>query len=271
MLKLAVDTLDAVPEPLRDEYEERGDGKYHLKVDGDGFVSARDHAALNTKLADFRDHNRALNRERDDLQVKLQALDGIDPVEVTKMRERLAELEKNNQPPPTPQNGDARDFDKLLQAALDEAIAPLKANVAELTAKNEKSEADRAAAEQALLRKDLESQLSTIGLKVGVDEKAITDYLVRGLNVWQIVDGKPVAKHGDVPVMSQRTGEPLTMDEWATGLMTDAPHLFKPSKGGGTQGAGAPAPTKTITGMDPLEFGRNAEKIAKGEVRVQRP
>jgi hypothetical protein len=87
------------------------------------------------------------------------------------------------------------------------------------------------------------------------------------------VNGEIVARKGDAPVFSRKNpAEVLQPEEWAIDLQGDAPHLFRPSKGGGAGGSGnGPAPgsnARRVISSDPLEFGRNLEGLAKGEVTV---
>src|SRR6185436_8304747 len=89
-----------------------------------------------------------------------------------------------------------------------------------------------ASARSELAKKGLESTLTQVGIKAGVDDRALPDFLRRGLDIFHFEDGKVVAKGADgAPVY--RGGEPMTPESWLAGLPTEAPHLFKPSKGGG--------------------------------------
>lgn len=221
MAKSVLTSLDGLPDALRSEYELR-DGKYILKVEGDplpGFVSAAELAAANGKLAEFRDNNRALNSRAQELADKLKALEGLDPEEYKTLKAKIAEFEKRGAKTP-------EDLDNRLQAA----IKPLMDQVTQLRQENEKK--DR---QNAYL--SLEGRLRKVATTVGIDERAIPDFLNRALEVFGL-DG--VARDGDTPLFSsERPAEPLTPEEWAAGLKKQAPHLFRPSKGAGADpGAG---------------------------------
>jgi len=255
-VKAVLDSLDGISEALQGEYEQR-DGKYVLKIEGDvpGLVTASTLSEANGKLAEFRESNRALNAAKTELDAKLATFEGIDPAEYKAAKDKIAELESKGV-----KKGD--DITKIVQDAVSAAVTP----VSEQLEAFKKQASD---AQQALARKDLESALQTAGLKAGVEEKALPDYLRRGVEVFGFDgEGKVVAKNGDTPLYSKDCpAEPLGMEEWASGLSTEAPHLFKPSKGGGANpGPGGPVPERTVT---PDQFGASLEDIAAGKVTVQ--
>jgi hypothetical protein len=265
-LRAVVEDIEAVPESLRDEYIER-DGKWVLGVDGDlpGYVRSQMLADTNAKLAEFRDNNtkllkrvdelEPLRSQLDELHQKLKTFEGIDPQEYMELKKR----------PPNEDN------EAQLQKAVQAAVAPLQKRVEELTERERAAEERERRAAEMLARKTLEGELTQIGLELGVDERAIPDYVRRGLEIFRMDDGQIVAMNGDTPVYSpMNPTAPLTVEEWAQGLMDDAPHLFKGSGGGGAEPDRdtRPAPRKQIEN-DPLEFGRNLEGIARGDVRVR--
>ena len=258
-MKAVLDALDGISEPLRTEYELK-DGKYHLKIEGQpvGFAKATDLTEANSKLTEFRDNNRSLNAQKTELEAKLKGFEGIDPVEYAKTTQKIKDLEKKG-------IKGGEDVAEIVKAAVAAAVKPL-----------EEREVARAASEKAAVeradREGLRASLSAAGLKAGIEERAMPDFIQRGMGVFKVIDGNVVARKGDAPIFSKaKPAEELTTEEWATELQTEAPHLFKPSKGGGaggSSGGGGPVVKKTIT-ADPLEFGRNLEGIAKGEVIVQ--
>lgn len=254
-MRSVIDSLEEVAEPLRNEYESRG-GKFHLKVEGD-LVGYQPLVEANAKLAEFRDNNRALNGKVKTFEEQLKSFEGIDPVAHREMVTKFTELEKKG-------IKGSDDIAAQLKAAVAAAVGPLEAKIATREA------SEKAALERAD-RESLRSTLQAAGLKVGIDDKAMPDYVNRGLGVFSVHDGEVVARKGENPVFSKnKPSEFLTVEEWAEELRVDAPHLFRPSKGGGAGGGregGGPAVKKTIT-SDPLEFGRNLEGLAKGEVTV---
>ncbi len=256
-MKTVISTLDEVPEALRGEYEER-DGRFALKVEGEvpGLVKAAELSEANSKLIEFRDNNRVLNLEKLQLEEKLKRFDGIDLEEHAKLKERIGELEKKGV-----KGGD--DIAALVQKGIAAAVEPLQKRLDEAEAREKASTA-------ALSRKNLESRLTTAGLKAGVEEKAIPDYIRRGFEVFHLENGDTVvAKDGDTPLFSkEKPAQPLTVEEWVSNLVSDAPHLFKASKGGGaTPSPGGQGAKHTIPN-DPVEIGKHLESVAKGETVV---
>jgi len=243
-MKAILSSLSDIPEALRGEYEQK-DGKYVLKLEGDypGFVKADDLGEANRKLAEFRDNNISL-------QKKLAAYDGVDVEEHKKLKEKAAEFEKHGV-----KGGND------LQKAIENAVTPLQKKLEEITERESRANAQ-------LARKEIETVLTQEGLKAGIREEAITDYLRRGIEVWKLEEGKPVAKDGDMPLFSKRKpSEPLSPTEWVALLSIDAPHLFRPSKGGGANpGQGGNGERMTYNRHDDSDFLKNVAKIAKGEM-----
>jgi len=259
-MKAVLDSLEGLADAVRSEYDFR-DGKYYLKLEGApvGFAKQADLESANTKLAEFRDNNRALNTQKTELETKLKSYEGVDPAKYAEFETKIKELEKKG----VTAAGDVADIVKNAVAA---AVKPL-----------EEREAQRAASEKAAIeradRESLRSALTAAGVAVGVAESAMTDYVNRGMGVFKVIEGEIAARKGDAPIFSkQKPAEVLTVAQWATELQEEAPHLFKPSRGGGAGGNGGNGngggPKKTIS-ADPLEFGKNIEGIAKGEVIVQ--
>jgi hypothetical protein len=81
-LKLVLDSLDGVPSPVKENYTQGDDGRFHLSVEGEHPDSA--------KLAEFRTNNVKLLKD-------LAKFDGIDPETVKTERAELAAL-KNAKP-----------------------------------------------------------------------------------------------------------------------------------------------------------------------------
>jgi hypothetical protein len=249
MAKAVVDTLDQVPEALRSEYEPR-DGKFYLKLEGDvpGFVPANKHA-------EFRNNNIALMAAKTELETKLKSFEGIDPTEYASLKAKIADLEKAGV-----KKGD--DVLAQVRAAAEAAVKP----VAEKLALIERSEAD---AKARLAAESLRNALTQAGMRAGVAEKALTDYISRGQAIFQMDQtGAIVARKNSAPVYNSQGAE-LTIDDWVADLTSEAPHLFNPSRGGGANPSPGGVAGRRVISTDPLEFGRNLEDIAKGKAIAQ--
>jgi hypothetical protein len=74
----------------------------------------------------------------------------------------------------------------------------------------------------------------------GLRASAAPDLQARARGVFRLVDGVPVAFEPDgQTVRKGKDGSsPMTLDEWVSGLATEAPHLFESNAGGGASGNG---------------------------------
>lgn len=276
MIEVEFLKVEDVPEALRSAAEER-DGKHYLKIEagsGVGVIPAADHATLKNQFKEFRNNNIGLEKSNAELTAKLSGFDGVDAAEFKRLHdEEVVRKAKAAEDATKGKPGNTGDDTARIAKAVQAQVGPMQERMATMDAAMKLAKTEKDAAEARVVRKDLEATLSRAGLRAGVDEKALTDYLHRGLGVWQIVEGKPVAMNGETPLFNDK-GEALSVDEWATALVGDAPHLFKPSSGGGTGsggGSGGPTPKKVISAMDTLEFGKNLKEIAAGTVVVRQP
>jgi len=258
-MKAVVEKIEDVPEPIRGEYEAK-DGKFVLKVEGDHPVVADAARKAETVAeAKFRERNIAQAKELEALKATVETFKGVDPAEYKSMKSRIDELERQG----------VRGSDDVTKRVLAETAKAVEAAVAPIRAKLELAEKASVEASAALTRKNLEARLREAGVKAGVDEEhAMEDFVARGLKVFQVKDGAILALKSDgvTPVFGSGS-EPLSPEEWAVGLQKEAPHLYKPSKGGGATGGAGTAPFKYIS-SDPVEFGKNLEGIASGKVRI---
>jgi hypothetical protein len=227
-LKTVVTDLSQVAEAFRSLYVQR-DGKYVLDFEGDapGFVKIDEHERVKTQLAEFRDNNRALNATKTDLEAKLAAVKDLDP---EKYKATQAELEDLRKKAP----------------AKDTELQSIKTQLENLGKSLEDERAGRKKAAEALAEKELESTLTQAALKAGVDEKALPDYLGRAKRVFRIEDGKVKTD----AFSKKNVTSAMTLDEFVADLPAEAPHLFKPSHGGGAApgpgGSGTPGQVRTI-------------------------
>jgi hypothetical protein len=261
-LKAVIDTLDGLPEPVASEYEARDDGKFTLKIDGDTPALAEAKAQLgkvNAKLAEFRDNNIGLNqtlteREREHREA-MDRFKGIDPAEHKKLKKRAAELEDRG-------IKKSEDILEHITTAVSKAVSPLEEKISGL-------EKERDQANTALARRNLETDLLQAGVKAGLLDKAVPDFLSRGTATFRNIDGRTVAMDGDTPLFSKiNASEPLTVAEWIGDLQREASHLFKASGGGGTTGSGdtSTGGERTFDAESDRGWLENLEDIADGKV-----
>jgi hypothetical protein len=216
-----------------------------------------------TRLSGFRENNVKLLKELgagsfEDAVERLKILKSVDPAEYQRLKTRTTELEAEGIRTP---DDVQRIFLAKTKEQVEAAVRPLQDRLNEITQREQN-------AMEQLARTTLENALREAAGKAGVEERAVPDFLARGLALFALKDGQVVAQRGDQPVFSRRKpGESLSPEEWALDLSTEAPHLFRPNRGGGAPG-GAGAPRKRFIGSDPLEFGSNLDAIAKGDVVI---
>lgn len=257
-LKDIVKSLEEVDEKYRDLYTQNGE-EYVLH--------GIDDSETKKKLDEFRTNNRAYFKQIETLQGQLKKYEGIDPEQWTKAQEALkkqAELEDKDLI-------DKGKFDELFTKRTEAMRADQERA---LKAKDEafrKAQEERDALKQKLGTHLIDAEIQKAVMRSGkLRDGAIDDVISRARKVWNLDE------HGNiVPKKSGETafgkdGEVLKMEEWAADLISEAPHLFEPSKGGGAEGGSTTRKDdKVIDGSDPILFGKNLEAIAKGKVTVK--
>jgi len=248
-MKTIITALTDVPEGLRGEYEKKDD-VFVLKLDGEPHKHPV-FTELASKVDEFRTNNVVLLKEKEARELKLKEFEGFDPKELTRLKEENETLKKGK----TKGEGD-----------VDQQIAVAVKKVQdEMRQQLEGEKQERLKAERALKHTEVERKLRAVAGKLKVDERAMPDFLGRAFRVFND-DG--VAIDGDKQLYSKKNPmQPLSMDEWGELQLTEAPHLFAASGGGGARPGPGGAGRRTIS-TDPLEVGRNLEAVAKGEIIV---
>lgn len=209
------DGFDALPAALQAYYKKRDDGKYVLQVEG---------AVAREKLDEFRDNNTQLKKQLKDLQ---DLWDGLEADDVRELVKKRADIE----------SGRTKDGKTVEQIVAERVEAMKKDHEKEVgTLKTSLSTTtDRL---RNLVISDAAVSAAT---KLGLRATAADDLKARAQNVFRLnEDGTVVAMSGDKPIYG-KTGDPLSMDDWAAELVEKAPHLFEASGGtgaGSSSGAG---------------------------------
>jgi hypothetical protein len=276
-MKLVIDTLDAVAEPLRTEYEAR-DGKFYLKMEGDNPLvieankkiadAAAKIATADAKVTEFRDNNIKLLKEVEDLRLLKDKYKDLDPDAARSALVQVAELGKKGVTKP-------EDLDIKLKTALEDALKPYNTTITQL---KDQVTATIAAAETERKRADdylLQSQISDKFIKVGGKAKATDFVLNLAKDVFEVKDRVIVPKTGKFN--PNKPGEPLTPEDWIASVVKEHDYIIEPSKGGGAptvKGAGGVAtglkPGQTVLkNPTPQELGKYAAEIMAGKIVVE--
>jgi len=271
-MQAIISSLDQVAEALRPEYTEREDGKFVLKVDGEHPATATAISTANTriqeltgKVDEFRGTNTRLLKGvgADNIEAaiaRLDALSGIDPAEVAELKAKVASLKEKGVTKP-------EDFAAIVAREVQKVSETLNKRID--ASENKAKEAD-----QALATEKLRGTLTQAGIKAGVADSALDDFLARGMATFKVIDGQVTAVREDGgPRFSEKTaGQPLSPEEYAAGLQKTAGHLFKSTDGSDAQGSqGGNQPFVGGKVITEAEFGDNIDDIVAGKVTVPVP
>jgi len=228
MPDISFDSLDAVPEGLKEVAKDNGSGKFVVNV-----VPA-------AKLDEFRNNNIAVSKERDTLKSfkDLWApIIGEDPDAFKADVERLRTVDQEvkdgklkgskdieaevNRRVETMKTG----YETRLQAAEQARVA------AEATAKDADTRFKRSIVDRAITD-------AVLNEKSGAEPRALPDIIERAAKVFAVGDdGKLTPKEGEAIIYGADGATPMTPNEWLGKLKESAPYFFKAS-GGGNAGGG---------------------------------
>ena len=240
-LKFKYKSKDEVPAEHSALYVER-DGAFFLDAEG---------AVDKARVDEFRTNNLALKKQLDDLAAKYE---GIDPDAVKTLLAEKAKLEDQK----LLKEGEV---EKLVESRTRSLKSDLEKQVAGL-------ETERDSLMSRLVEIEINQGVTLAATKRGLRPTAIPDAVARARKVFQLVKGVPTAFEPDgKSVRYGRDGvTPLTLDEWAEGLVTEAPHLFESSAGGGAVGHNSGG----VGSVRKNPFKRGAEWNLTEQMRLQK-
>lgn len=226
MPELMFEALDAIPEGLK-EVAVQKDGKFVVDV------------VPGKKLAEFRDNNINLAKERDALKSRWDALAPLVGEDLDAFKtsyEALRAVDQQVKDGKLTAKGD-------IEAEVTRRVDAMKSNYeqrlqAEAAARAQ-AEAGKTAAEEKFKRSVVERYVTDAVLneKSGAIPTALPDILERSGKVFKVSDdGKIVAKEGDAIIYGADGATPMTPIEWLGKLKESAPYFFKGSNGGGATG-----------------------------------
>lgn len=260
-LPYKTDDLENVPEAVRDQYEEQGDGSYRLVLNDDP----------SEKVNEFRENNVKLMKEQERLKKQLESLPTDDAEAIQEAMDAKKKL-------------DEMQSKKLLEEG--QVDQYLEQRTKEMRDKYEEqlSRQKEAAKRERERYEQLHSELATTKVKSALSEAisdvaqpkkgAMDDILRRGREDWQVDEnGELKPRDGLLSV----DGEPITrMSEYAKHLAKSADYLFE--AGGGSGGAGGKNRRKSGEGgprlipHDKLTLSdKDLEDIASGAAKIDRP
>lgn len=226
---LSFDSLDAVPEGLREVAKtDEASGKVTVNV-----VAA-------SKIDEFRDNNIKLSQERDGLASQLAPLKGLlgefdydafkadlDDARLTRQRVKDGELKESR--------GIAEEVQKRTEEMRKSYEDQLQAKGREGAAWKTQAEQRDGQLKQQYVVNAIKDAASNSEL--GVVPSAIADVTHRALAIFKAGDdGKITPYAGDAPIYGADGVSPMSPHEWLEKLRVEAPHFFKGTNGGGSNG-----------------------------------
>jgi hypothetical protein len=220
-LKLTVTDLNEVPEALRTAYKQRGDGAGYI-IDVEGGVVPK---ALHDE---FRQKNV-------DLMKKIEGFGDVTPDSLKSLREEQETLKAELAAARKGKDTEAEKRIEALQAGL-------------------KKQIDDAVKERDGYKSRLESvlidgEVSKAAAEIGAHATALDDISNRVRSRFKIgEDNKPYAVDAQGNKVFGEDGQPLGVSGVVRQLTKQAPHLFKPSNGGGASQQSAGGGRSTAAG-----------------------
>lgn len=204
-LPYVTDSLESVPEELQTHYTEE-DGSFILNVAG--VVTKQRHD-------EFRESNKKL-------QERLNALEFVDIDEYKNLK--LAS-EKDSAKGLVQEH----DVDNIVNSRVGEMRQEHDKEVDSLV-----KQLSNASSKLSTLL--IDNAITNSATKHKVKEGAIDDILARGRSVFKVEDNDVVAYNNAGEKVYNKSGDPLSIDDFMTGLEKSANHLFQESTGGKTIG-----------------------------------
>lgn len=227
MPEIQFDTLDAIPEGLREGAKESG-GKYIINV------------VQKAKLDEFRDNNTTLSQERDTLKASVASLTAIVGEDAAAFATELAELRTTAQ---KVKDGSLKGSDAI-ETEVTNRVASMKGDYERRLVETGKDAAEwksKAEASDQKFRRSLIDRAVTNAVLAeasGAQPQALTDILSRAYAVFTVDDGgKLTAKDGEATIYGADGATPMTPAEWLEKLKETAPYFFKNSGGGNAGGS----------------------------------
>lgn len=254
-MKLFYKDVSQIPQSLVTEYD-KVEGGFALKLE-----DASEHPSLResvAKVGEFRETNIGLNKQVTDLTVKLAGAEkklatfgDVTPETITELKATIEGFGKKGLKKP-------EDLDEKTSSAL----KPIQDELATIKAALAASDELGRKKDEAIAKSNRETKLTQIAATVGIRPEAIPDYLGRAVSIFDL---QMRAVDGETPIL--KDGKPLTPELWATDLRQAAPHLFKPSSGGGTAPNAGASGVKTISRAE-AQSGKFIDDISSGKVVV---
>ena len=226
-LKTKVDSLEEVPESLQQYYEETGTGSYVLSIDG---VPPQAQA----KIAEFRDNNINLAKEKEELLERMKLYEGLDADKAREALAKLATMEEEE----LVRSGDVETLvQQKLAAAQNDHLKQLESLKSARDEAEKKAKINQAKLSEFIIQNKI---LEAVNNVAQPHQAAIPDILYRAKSQWRLAeDGSMYAvdEYGNKQY-SKGGDELISPTEWSKNLVENARHLFSASIGSQATGSG---------------------------------
>ena len=213
MLKVFVKDLTEISESLREHYV-ASDGGYVLDVDKKEYSN---------RINEFRTNNI-------DLTNKLKAFGDLTVEKYDSLKTEYETLMASQKQ--AGGKGESEDLERL-KAEYEQRLEQANAGKAEA---EKLTQNYREKLNAHIIDNTVAKAISNVGK---VQKGALPDILRRARDVWQVNErGVPVAMDGETAIYGQDGKLPLTIEEYAQRLITEAPFYFEGNTGGGAGGSG---------------------------------
>ena len=247
---IAKTDYEALPEALRTMYVAQGD-KFVLDVEG-GIASPAELTEARTKLNEFRENNRTMHGELQELRPLKERFKDIDPEEVKRLKKIEDDMKIKGIKPDQ--------IGEFIKTEIEKATKPL---VDKLAAEETARVTAQRVADQARF-KELVTEPAT---KAGVTSKSVRHVLRDAGDLFELND----TKDGLRPKTGVTHPSP---EAWLESLAKTDDYLFEQSTGGGANGGAARGIGRTgareLVNPTSEEMGHHMDDIASGKVVVVR-
>lgn len=220
------DSVEAVPEGLKEYAKEGEDGKVTVNV------------VANAKLDEFREKNIDLSKQLEAVspvldRIKKIAGDDLDQFEtdISGLRDIARRVQDGELKTDDQIENAVQDRIKVIKDGYDQNQKALARELAE-----EKQKATTLG--ERLIRSRIDKEVTAVVIvpESGVRTEALPDVLERAYRLFKVEDDALVPKKGESVIYGADGASPMTVNEWLVKLRDEAPHYFKGNGGGGAGG-----------------------------------
>lgn len=219
---------DEAPEGLRETLvKDEASGKFKINV------------VPNAKLAEFRENNTNLLKERDTLKAQVESvlpLVGEDP---EAFKSELTQLRATAQQVADGKLKGSDVVQKEVEARVKSMEDSYQSQLQELGTKLAASQefGQEMSGRYSSSVRDREITNAVLDAESGANPTALPDILSRASSIFQVAkDGSLVPRNGDTVIYGADGATPMSPKEWLGQLLEKAPYLGKSSAGGGAAG-----------------------------------